>query len=94
MKTSLSPKGQATIPKPVRDFLGLKPGDKVEWEIHYENDSVTLRTLSKKPKKSWQEGLKEIQKMMKGSNILEEYLEDKQLDIKLEDGEYTLKKSS
>jgi len=90
MNTSISPKGQATIPKPVRDFLGLKPGDKVEWEIHYDTDNVTLKVINNKPKKTWQEGLKEIQKMTQGSNLLNSFLEEKKQEIKLEDGDYTL----
>ena len=37
----VSSKGQVTIPKSVRQALGLKPGDLVGWEL--EGDSVRLR---------------------------------------------------
>jgi len=31
--TSISPKGQVTIPKKIRDYLKVKPKDKIEFEI-------------------------------------------------------------
>lgn len=34
MPTTLTSKGQVTIPKEIRDQLGLKPGDKVEFTLH------------------------------------------------------------
>ena len=40
---TLTAKGQVTIPKAVREALGLKPGDLVSWEL--EGDSVRLRVL-------------------------------------------------
>lgn len=39
--TSLTWKGQVTIPKEVRDTLGLKPFDKIE--IYLENGEAKLR---------------------------------------------------
>jgi antitoxin PrlF len=33
MQSALNARGQATIPKPIRDHLGLKPGDKVKFFI-------------------------------------------------------------
>jgi AbrB family looped-hinge helix DNA binding protein len=31
--TNVTGKGQVTIPKPIRDRLGIKPGDAVEFEL-------------------------------------------------------------
>ena len=41
MKSSITAKGQATIPKPIRDYLGLKPGDRIKFFMH-PNGSVVL----------------------------------------------------
>jgi len=45
----ISSKGQITIPKEVREALGLKPGDRVE--IRVEDDFAILEPL-KKPSES------------------------------------------
>ncbi|KAA0594056.1 AbrB family looped-hinge helix DNA binding protein [Azospirillum lipoferum] len=42
MATTLTTKGQVTIPKPIRDRLGLGPGSAVEFEIA-EDGRVVLR---------------------------------------------------
>lgn len=39
--TSLTSKGQVTIPKAIRDKLGLRPFDKIRFDI--ENDEVKLK---------------------------------------------------
>ena len=44
MHSKLSSKGQVTIPKVVRDSLGLEPGDFVTYEISGD-DSVILRRV-------------------------------------------------
>ncbi len=36
MSTSMTSKGQVTVPKPVRDQLGLKAGDRVEFIVDEE----------------------------------------------------------
>ena len=41
---TLTEKGQVTIPKGLRDALGLKCGDLVSWKL--EDESVRLRVLS------------------------------------------------
>lgn len=38
--STLTAKGQTTIPKGVRDFLGLRPGDRLDFVI--EGDRVVL----------------------------------------------------
>ena len=39
--TKLTSKNQTTIPEEIRKFLGIRPGEKVEWVI--EGDRVILR---------------------------------------------------
>jgi antitoxin PrlF len=34
MKSSLTTKGQTTVPKEVRDYLKLKPGASIKWFVH------------------------------------------------------------
>lgn len=43
MGTTLTVKGQVTIPKRVRDALGLKPGDEVEFDLQDSGDVVVRR---------------------------------------------------
>jgi AbrB family looped-hinge helix DNA binding protein len=45
--TTLTSKGQVTIPKSIRDSLNLSPGDKVEFVITKSNE-VILRPITKK----------------------------------------------
>jgi len=40
---TLTSKGQTTIPREVRDFLKLKPGDKLEFKLNTDNGTVTLK---------------------------------------------------
>jgi antitoxin PrlF len=42
MESAITVKGQATIPKAVRDHLGLKPGDRVKFFIHPDDTVVIL----------------------------------------------------
>ncbi len=45
MKASkVTSKYQATVPKEVREFLGLAPGDGIQWEI--EDGVVVIKKLS------------------------------------------------
>jgi len=45
MESAITLKGQATIPKAVRDHLGLKPGDRVKFFIHPDGTVVMLPKL-------------------------------------------------
>jgi len=44
MSTTITSKGQVTIPKKIRDFLGLVPGSPVDFEVS-EEGQVTLRPV-------------------------------------------------
>ena len=41
MELAITAKGQATIPKAIREHLGLKPGDRIKFFLH-PNGSVVL----------------------------------------------------
>lgn len=42
MESAITVKGQATIPKPIREHLGLRPGDRVKFFIHPDGTVVLL----------------------------------------------------
>jgi AbrB family looped-hinge helix DNA binding protein len=42
---TLTSKGQVTIPKKIRDKLGLKPGDKIDFEV---DENGKLQVMTKK----------------------------------------------
>jgi len=45
MESALTSKGQATIPKAVREHLHLKPGDRVKFFVHPDGTVVLLPKL-------------------------------------------------
>ena len=45
MESALTRKGQATIPKPIREHLRLKPGDRVKFFLHPDGSVVLLPKL-------------------------------------------------
>ena len=47
MAVTVTRKGQVTIPKPVRDRLGIHPGSEVDFELT-QDGPVLLRHLSKR----------------------------------------------
>lgn len=51
MATTLTTKGQVTIPKPFREYLGLGAGDQVNFEFA-DDGSVRLLGVDKKPAKA------------------------------------------
>lgn len=42
MESALSIKGQATIPKAIRDHLQLRPGDRIKFFLHPDGTVVIL----------------------------------------------------
>jgi antitoxin PrlF len=45
MESAITSKGQATIPKSIREHLGLKPGDRVKFFVHPDGSVVLLPKL-------------------------------------------------
>ena len=45
MESALTSKGQATIPKAIREHLQLKPGDRVKFFVHPDGTVVLLPKL-------------------------------------------------
>jgi AbrB family looped-hinge helix DNA binding protein len=46
MESTITVKGQATIPKAIREHLRLKPGDRVKFFVHPDGSVVLLPKLS------------------------------------------------
>jgi antitoxin PrlF len=45
MESAITAKGQATIPKQIREHLGLKPGDRLKFFLHPDGTVVLLPKL-------------------------------------------------
>ena len=50
MSTTLTVKGQVTIPKPIRDALGLTPGSAVDFAVNREGQVVLHKAANTKGK--------------------------------------------
>jgi antitoxin PrlF len=59
METTLTSKGQVTIPKHVRDALALAPGDKLEFSIGANGDLVLKPVPPPKPARGKQAARKQ-----------------------------------
>ncbi|MGZ2487658.1 antitoxin PrlF [Rhizobium pisi] len=49
MATTVTAKGQVTIPKPVRDLLGIVPGNRVDFHRAADGSVVLTRADRKRP---------------------------------------------
>jgi len=45
MESTITVKGQATLPKAIREHLGLHPGDRVKFFVHPDGSVVILPKL-------------------------------------------------
>jgi antitoxin PrlF len=45
MESAITVKGQATIPKAIREYLRLRPGDRVKFFVHPDGSVVLLPKL-------------------------------------------------
>ena len=51
MTSTMTSKGQVTVPKTLRDYLGLEPGAEVEFELRPEGEVVVRRAGRSRPKR-------------------------------------------
>jgi antitoxin PrlF len=49
MSTTVTAKGQVTIPKPLRDLMGIKPGSRVEFRLSDDGTVVLVRADDARP---------------------------------------------
>lgn len=49
MSTTVTSKGQVTIPKPVRDLLGIRPGHAVDFDLAPDGRVVLTKAAGKRP---------------------------------------------
>lgn len=49
MTTTVTAKGQVTIPKPVRDLLGIEPGSKVDFRRAADGSVILVRADKSQP---------------------------------------------
>jgi AbrB family looped-hinge helix DNA binding protein len=52
MESAITVKGQATIPKAIREHLRLKPGDRVKFFVHPDGKQLS-RLACESPGKDW-----------------------------------------
>lgn len=53
LKSRVGPKGQAVIPKPIRDELGIRPGDTLSYTLH-EGHVDVKKTNRAGPTNPWE----------------------------------------
>jgi AbrB family looped-hinge helix DNA binding protein len=60
-ETTMTVKGQITVPKDVRDALGLKPGQRVGIELDANGDAKLVKVDAEAKKAQWLNRLREAQ---------------------------------
>ena len=74
MPTTVTSKGQVTIPKQVRDGLGLKAGSKVEIEMQ-PGRLATLKPLGKPKKSDYAKRIESVRGILKTDMTTDEIME-------------------
>lgn len=74
MTTTVTAKGQVTIPKRLRDALGLKPGTKVD--VEFSEEGALVKPARKRPGKSeYRKALESVRGTMDlGGMTTDEYM--------------------
>jgi AbrB family looped-hinge helix DNA binding protein len=73
MSTTVTSKGQVTIPKPVRDRLNIKPGSAVDFELAPDG-RIVLTKAGKKPAAPVKSRFDRIRGTMKGDMTTDEIM--------------------
>lgn len=84
MQTSVSPKHQATIPKKICDVLSIRAGSKIDWEVDYEKRAIVGVPIQEEREITSAQAIEELCGILKDTNILEEFLEEKHREIEEE----------
>ena len=71
--TTVTSKGQVTIPKRVRDGLGLKAGSKVEIEIQ-PGRTATIKLLGKGKKSDYAKRIEKVRGILKLGMSTDEFM--------------------
>ena len=72
MTRKVGPKGQVVLPKKMRDAMGLKPGDEVDFEF----DGVAVRVVPSGPPADW----RRFRGSMRGSDVWADMAADRALE--------------
>ena len=56
--SSVTRKGQVTIPKEIRDRAGIEPGDDLEFEIDEDGSIRVRKNIEDNPFSDWKDSLK------------------------------------
>lgn len=61
--STITSKGQVTLPKPLRERLGLKPGSQVDFQINSDGE-VVVKSALKPARKTVKESASEYRKIL------------------------------
>lgn len=65
-ESNMTVKGQVTIPKDIRDALGLKPGQKVRFELDADGNARIVKADAEAQKEEFLRRVNEVQKKFGG----------------------------
>lgn len=84
MPTSISPKGQVTIPSNIRKEWDIQPGDRFDFDMDWKTHGIIIYPLKNEKRKTKQYWIEAACGLLKGKGSVDEFLEEKQREIKKE----------
>lgn len=76
IKRTLSEKGQIVLPKDIREYLGLKPGSEIVFEIRDKEIVIKLKKDPKKFVEEFCDAPKKLKKPIDEKKLLEKQIEE------------------